>query len=77
MAEAPPAPALFLKPASSVIGPGDAIVLPRGAGRVDYEGELVAVIGRVCRGVGAGDAIRSAPARNWSPVPGTGEMGCE
>ncbi len=74
MAEAPSAPALFLKPASSVIGPDDAIVLPRGAGRVDYEGELVAVIGRVCRGVGAGDALahvfgytcgNDVSARDW------------
>lgn len=74
MAEAPPAPALFLKPSSSVIGPDDAIVLPRGAGRVDYEGELVAVIGRACRGVRAEDALahvfgytcgNDVSARHW------------
>ena len=42
-------PLLFLKPPSAVIGDGDAIVLPRlspSLGRVDYEGELVAIIGR-------------------------------
>jgi 2-keto-4-pentenoate hydratase/2-oxohepta-3-ene-1,7-dioic acid hydratase in catechol pathway len=57
MAEVPPEPALFLKPSSSVIGPEEAIVLPRGAGRVDYEGELVAVIGRPCRAVPVEEAL--------------------
>jgi 2-keto-4-pentenoate hydratase/2-oxohepta-3-ene-1,7-dioic acid hydratase in catechol pathway len=55
--EAPPDPQLFLKPSSSVIGPEETIVLPAGAGRVDYEGELVAVIGRVCRGVTPEEAL--------------------
>lgn len=54
----PPAvPQLFLKPPSAVIGPGEAIVLPAGAGRVDLEGELVAVIGRACRNVPAAEAL--------------------
>ena len=57
MAEAPSEPALFLKPSSSIIGPGETIILPRGAGRVDYEGELVAVIGRTCRGVASEEAL--------------------
>ena len=57
MAEAPSEPALFLKPSSSIIGPGETIILPRGAGRVDYEGELVAVIGRTCRGVATEEAL--------------------
>lgn len=57
MAEAPPEPALFLKPSSSVIGSEGTIVLPRGAGRVDYEGELVAVIGRPCRAVAVEEAL--------------------
>src|SRR5437773_8673410 len=39
----------FLKPASSIIGPGDAIVLPRVSKHVDYEAELCAVIGRKAR----------------------------
>jgi 2-keto-4-pentenoate hydratase/2-oxohepta-3-ene-1,7-dioic acid hydratase in catechol pathway len=42
----PELPLLFLKPPSSVIGPGDAIRLPKGVGRVDYEAELAIVIGR-------------------------------
>jgi 2-keto-4-pentenoate hydratase/2-oxohepta-3-ene-1,7-dioic acid hydratase in catechol pathway len=57
MAQAPPQPALFLKPSSSVVGPDDAIVLPREAGRVDYEGELVAVIGHPCRGASVEEAL--------------------
>jgi 2-keto-4-pentenoate hydratase/2-oxohepta-3-ene-1,7-dioic acid hydratase in catechol pathway len=74
LAEAPPEPALFLKPSSSIVGPEDPIVLPRGAGRVDYEGELVVVIGRVCRGVAAERALdyvfgytcgNDVSARHW------------
>ncbi len=42
----PAQPEPFIKTPSSVIGPGEAIVLPPGAGPVDEEGEVVAVIGR-------------------------------
>ena len=55
--EAPAIPQLFLKPSSSVIGPEEAIILPEGAGRVDAEGELVAVIGRRCFGVRPEEAL--------------------
>jgi 2-keto-4-pentenoate hydratase/2-oxohepta-3-ene-1,7-dioic acid hydratase in catechol pathway len=56
---APPRePQIFLKVPSSVIGPGDAIVLPLGQGRVDEEAELVVVMGRRCRGVAPADARR-------------------
>ncbi len=47
----PGAPLLFLKPSTSVIGPGDAIRLPADSHRVDPEGELAAVVGRVVRDV--------------------------
>lgn len=40
----PEEPLYFLKPPSSLIGPGAAIVYPRRATRVDYEGELAIVI---------------------------------
>ena len=72
--EAPSIPQLFLKPASSVIGPEDTIVLPEGARRVDAEGELVAVIGRTCRKVGADESLdyvfgytcgNDVSARHW------------
>ena len=42
----PPEPLLFIKPSTAVIGPGDPIVLPEGAGRVDHEAEAAVVIGR-------------------------------
>ncbi|MFI8594117.1 fumarylacetoacetate hydrolase family protein [Microbacterium sp. NPDC078428] len=54
--EAPAEPLLFFKPNTSVIGPGDAIVRPGISERVDFEGELVAVIGRVARNVSVEDA---------------------
>jgi len=55
--EAPAAPELFLKTASAVVGPEEAIVIPAGAGRVDAEGELVAVIGRRVRGLSPEEAL--------------------
>jgi 2-keto-4-pentenoate hydratase/2-oxohepta-3-ene-1,7-dioic acid hydratase in catechol pathway len=48
---APEDPVVFLKPSTSVIGPGEAIVLPRNSERVDHEAELAIVIGRLCREV--------------------------
>jgi 2-keto-4-pentenoate hydratase/2-oxohepta-3-ene-1,7-dioic acid hydratase in catechol pathway len=45
----PKEPGVFLKLPSCIIGPEESIVLPPGAGRVDEEAELVAVIGRPCR----------------------------
>ncbi len=48
----PSEPMIFLKPASSVIGPGQYIVRPASAGpRVDYEAELGMVVGRLCKDV--------------------------
>ncbi|MEW6050927.1 MAG: fumarylacetoacetate hydrolase family protein [Candidatus Zixiibacteriota bacterium] len=41
----PEEPLLFLKPPSSIIGPGDKIVHPPQSQRVDYEAELGVVIG--------------------------------
>ena len=55
--EAPAAPLLFLKPNTSVIGPGDAIVRPPQSQRTDFEGELAVVIGRVAKNVSASDAL--------------------
>ena len=42
----PEIPMTFLKPPSAVIAHGEPIVLPPGVGRIDFEGELVLVIGR-------------------------------
>ncbi len=56
--EVPEEPLLFLKPSTAVIGPGDPIQLLPISTRVDYEGELAVVIGRITRGVRAEDAYR-------------------
>ena len=56
-AEPPATPSIFLKPSTSVIGPGDGIVYPPAAGRVDYEAELAVVIGRLCRDVPQARAV--------------------
>ena len=42
---------MFLKPNTAVVGPGDQIFYPSQSERVDYEGELAVVIGRICRDV--------------------------
>jgi 2-keto-4-pentenoate hydratase/2-oxohepta-3-ene-1,7-dioic acid hydratase in catechol pathway len=52
----PEEPIIFLKPSSSVIGPGDAIVMPACSERVDYEAELALVIGKTARFVSEADA---------------------
>jgi 2-keto-4-pentenoate hydratase/2-oxohepta-3-ene-1,7-dioic acid hydratase in catechol pathway len=52
--EPPAEPLIFLKPSTAVVGPGDAIVRPvHLSQRVDYEGELAIVFGRLCRDVPA------------------------
>jgi len=56
--EVPEEPLVFLKPSTAVIGPGDPIPLPSISRRVDYEGELVVVIGRFARDVRAEEAYR-------------------
>jgi 2-keto-4-pentenoate hydratase/2-oxohepta-3-ene-1,7-dioic acid hydratase in catechol pathway len=52
----PTEPLIFLKPPSSLVGSGDAIILPRASERVDYEGELGVVIGKRARYVKRADA---------------------
>lgn len=48
---APASPVMFLKPSTSVIGPGEPIALPWQSEDVHHEGELAVVIGRICRDV--------------------------
>jgi len=47
----------FLKPSSSIIGPGGTIVLPKVSHHVDYEAELCAVIGKRARKVTEAEAL--------------------
>ena len=54
----PEEPLLFLKPSTAVIGPGEPIQLLPISERVDYEGELAVVIGRIARNIRAEDAYR-------------------
>ena len=55
--EPPAEPVLFLKPSTAVCGPGDPIQYPVTLSkRVDYEGELALIIGRLCREVPASQA---------------------
>jgi 2-keto-4-pentenoate hydratase/2-oxohepta-3-ene-1,7-dioic acid hydratase in catechol pathway len=53
----PAAPVLFLKATSSLVGPDEPVILPKSApDEVDYEAELVVVIGRKAKGVSREDA---------------------
>src|SRR5260221_1573796 len=47
----------FLKPSSSIIGPGGVVVLPKISKDVDYEAELCAVIGKSARRVSEANAL--------------------
>ena len=50
-------PTLFLKPSSSIVGPGDAIVLPTQSEKVDLEVELTIVMGQIAKNVSEKDAL--------------------
>jgi 2-keto-4-pentenoate hydratase/2-oxohepta-3-ene-1,7-dioic acid hydratase in catechol pathway len=50
---APDEPRFFLKPTTTLVGPGDPIVYPPSSGRVEYGAELAVVIKRRCRNVPA------------------------
>jgi 2-keto-4-pentenoate hydratase/2-oxohepta-3-ene-1,7-dioic acid hydratase in catechol pathway len=58
----PEEPLLFLKPPSAIVGPGADVVYPALSRRVDYEAELVVVIGRTAHRVSRADV--------WSVVGG-------
>ncbi len=49
--DVPDEPLMFIKPNTSVVGPGDPVFYPRQSQDVHYEGELAVVIGRICRDV--------------------------
>jgi 2-keto-4-pentenoate hydratase/2-oxohepta-3-ene-1,7-dioic acid hydratase in catechol pathway len=49
--EVPTEPLIFIKPNTSVIGPGEPVVYPRQTRDLQYEGELAVVIGRICKDV--------------------------
>ena len=52
-------PRVFMKPpATTVIGPGDRILIPPVARAIDWEGELAVIMGRSAKGVKAADALQ-------------------
>ncbi len=53
----PEYPALFLRAPSSLIGPGQPMLVPSCSERLDYEAELVIVIGKRCRHVSEDAAL--------------------
>lgn len=58
--EVPAEPLIFLKPPSSLLEPGGTVRLPKFSERVDFEGELVLVIGRRARNL--------PPTADWREV---------
>lgn len=52
----PEEPVLFLKPSTSVIGPGEAVVIPPQSKQVDFEGELAVVIKHRAKSITAEEA---------------------
>lgn len=54
--ELPGYPALFMRGATSLIGPGEPMIVPTCSDKLDYEAELAMVIGKTCRHVNEADA---------------------
>jgi 2-keto-4-pentenoate hydratase/2-oxohepta-3-ene-1,7-dioic acid hydratase in catechol pathway len=53
----PHGPFFFLKPTTTVVGPGAEVVIPDGITKLDWEVELAAVVGREARDVDASEAL--------------------
>jgi 2-keto-4-pentenoate hydratase/2-oxohepta-3-ene-1,7-dioic acid hydratase in catechol pathway len=81
-------PLVFLKPDTALIGTGEPIPLPAGAGRVDYEGEIAVVLGRGGRMIPPERALEHVlgctcandiSAREWQAADGqwTRAKGCD
>ena len=54
--QVPSVPKIFLKPAEAAIGPGEEIVYPAMANRVDYEAELAFVVKKSCKDISVAEA---------------------
>jgi 2-keto-4-pentenoate hydratase/2-oxohepta-3-ene-1,7-dioic acid hydratase in catechol pathway len=83
-ASRPPFPIIFAKYANSVIGPGQAIVIPAAVTKPDYEGELAVVIGRRGRNIPEAEALsyvagymplNDVSARDWQNRTGQWVIG--
>lgn len=53
----PEIPVFFFKPASSVIGPEEKIIIPAGAKQVKFESELAVIIGKEAKNVPESDVL--------------------
>jgi len=53
----PSSPVLFIKPSTSLLSPGKAIQYPSMSKRVDYEAELVVVIGKLAKNIAENEAL--------------------
>jgi 2-keto-4-pentenoate hydratase/2-oxohepta-3-ene-1,7-dioic acid hydratase in catechol pathway len=53
----PPEPIVFMKATSAIVGPNDAIEIPRNALKTDWEVELGVVIGKTAKYVSESDAM--------------------
>ena len=53
----PKEPILFFKSTSSVVGPNDDLIIPRGSKKTDWEGELAVIIGKRASYVSEADAM--------------------
>ena len=56
--DVPDKPLIFLKPVTSVIASGEAIILPPDSSRVEHEGEIAVVIGRRARHMSEAEALQ-------------------
>jgi len=82
--ETPVHPTVFNKQSTCVVGPTDAVHVPRASRVLDYEGELGFVIGRRCRHVSRDDApdaiagylvVNDVTVRDWQLRIPTWTMG--
>ena len=55
--EVPKEPLMFFKPPSSIIGPGETVILRTESEKVEHEGELAVVIGKRCARVTREEAL--------------------
>ncbi|MEO3800835.1 fumarylacetoacetate hydrolase family protein [Nonomuraea sp. B1E8] len=61
-AEVPAEPVVFMKASSTMIGPDDEVLIPRGSVKTDWEVELAIVIGREARYLGSAEEARGVIA---------------
>jgi len=57
-ADIPKEPILFFKSTSSLVGPNDEVIIPRGSQKTDWEVELAVIIGRRASYVSESDAMQ-------------------